>query len=924
MPLKRRTKYLIVSLVLSLGLILCVLMTVLFYLPHHIENRLLPEMAREAGFNPANIDIRRIGMLGADLGDFQLGPEVNPALSIHSVKIDYTPSILFRRHVRRIMLSGIEINCAYQNGQLTIPGFDLKKTIAKRNEKAKTPSSRLSIPLFVEKVIIKDAVIQFKWEGLNYRVPFEIELSPKQDEMAQLHCLFSVLLRDQKLLLTAFIDLTQKKISLDIKSDVLLLERFADLVAQAPGLRIGGEVLVTGQSELMLSPFKIESASIQCRFSKIDAAFGNVSIQNRLNDKSQRLPFIIEAVSGDLGQWNISTSALQMLTPVPVALAGIKTNIQSSSGQTSTRGHLSVDFVKTTRAQSSPIEIIDHLPVKAVFSGRYSRSGQWQFELMNSPKENHVSVDQDYRLEIGDLKIVTRKPEFKISGKGSASGGNTDITIRIPNLRLHNASRELRVPYIDFKGQTEFERSADDTLMGRIHFGLSGPDQFVKATPVQLRLPTVSFSGRFGQESDKDFGLNGTIKIDGGRIALSKFKFRAGQIQATLPVSWPPKPTHEAGDFSIAAFKWDKNNFGGIHGTLRQVEKGIIFKAKHRNRSIPGLTAVLSGNAGFQASGRFEGQADFKLTHQQGPEAIDLGKISPQAKGIKINGHLEADVKLILGAKGFQGSVNTSLEKGEVRMEDKGIAVEGIQIAMAMPDVSTLRSNPKQKVFFQKASVSDIRFTDGEVDFQIESAQSFFVEKARFKWCNGNVETHSLRISPGIEDYNLVLYCDRLNLAHILEQFGAARAVGDGNVNGRIPVRYHQGKISFDDAFLYSTPGNKGTIHLTGTEVLTAGIPKDTLQYTQIEVAREALKDYTYEWAKLGIVTEGEDLLLKLEFDGKPAAPLPFVYKKEIGGFVRVDAGSKGSRFQGIHLNVNFRLPLNKVIQYKELLKMIK
>ena len=107
-------------------------------------------------------------------------------------------------------------------------------------------------------------------------------------------------------------------------------------------------------------------------------------------------------------------------------------------------------------------------------------------------------------------------------------------------------------------------------------------------------------------------------------------------------------------------------------------------------------------------------------------------------------------------------------------------------------------------------------------------------------------------------------------------------------------------------------------------DFLTAGIPKDTLQYTQIEVAREALKDYTYDWAKLGIVTEGEDLLLKLEFDGKPAAPLPFVYKKEIGGFVRVDAGSKGSRFQGIHLNVNFRLPLNKMIQYKDLLKMIK
>ena len=60
-----------------------------------------------------------------------------------------------------------------------------------------------------------------------------------------------------------------------------------------------------------------------------------------------------------------------------------------------------------------------------------------------------------------------------------------------------------------------------------------------------------------------------------------------------------------------------------------------------------------------------------------------------------------------------------------------------------------------------------------------------------------------------------------------------------------------------------------------------------------------------------------------MELDGKPAAPLPFVYKKEIGGFARVDAGSPGSHFQGIHLNVNFRLPLNKIMQYKELIQMI-
>jgi len=90
-----------------------------------------------------------------------------------------------------------------------------------------------------------------------------------------------------------------------------------------------------------------------------------------------------------------------------------------------------------------------------------------------------------------------------------------------------------------------------------------------------------------------------------------------------------------------------------------------------------------------------------------------------------------------------------------------------------------------------------------------------------------------------------------------------------------------------------------------------------------MDLAREALKDYDYSWAKLSLTSEGEDILLKMQMDGKPAKTLPFVYNKDLGGFIRVEADSEGSHFQGIRLDVNFRLPLNKLLQYKDLIKMI-
>ena len=83
------------------------------------------------------------------------------------------------------------------------------------------------------------------------------------------------------------------------------------------------------------------------------------------------------------------------------------------------------------------------------------------------------------------------------------------------------------------------------------------------------------------------------------------------------------------------------------------------------------------------------------------------------------------------------------------------------------------------------------------------------------------------------------------------------------------------------------------------------------------------MEDYDYSWAKLNITTEGEDVLLKMQLDGKPANPLPFVYRKDIGSFAKIEAGVEGSRFQGIRLDVNFRLPLNKIMQYKDLIQMI-
>jgi hypothetical protein len=377
------------------------------------------------------------------------------------------------------------------------------------------------------------------------------------------------------------------------------------------------------------------------------------------------------------------------------------------------------------------------------------------------------------------------------------------------------------------------------------------------------------------------------------------------------------------GNISISALYHEQRNLGEIKGKIQQTPTGFTFKGRHINRLLPEVSLNFSADAKlFDASDRVT-KVNFTLLRPNQAADIDLGTFFPGSEGVTVNGKLMLSGDLALDSSGFKGAINLQVENANVRIKKDKFAVEGIQISLSVPEFPKIRSAAGQYLVFSKIVLGDLIAKDGKIDFQIESPRSFMIEKVHFIWCDGNVDTQSIRISPGVEDYRITFYCDRLRLAKVLEQFGAAMAQGEGTVNGRIPLYYTNGKIRFDDGFLYSTPGNGGKIQLRGTDILTAGIPPNTPQYVQIELAREALKDYDYSWAKLNIASEGEELLLQMQMDGKPAKMLPFVYSKDIGGFIKVKADSKGSKFQGIRLDVNFRLPLNKMLQYKGLIKMI-
>lgn len=82
----------------------------------------------------------------------------------------------------------------------------------------------------------------------------------------------------------------------------------------------------------------------------------------------------------------------------------------------------------------------------------------------------------------------------------------------------------------------------------------------------------------------------------------------------------------------------------------------------------------------------------------------------------------------------------------------------------------------------------------------------------------------------------------------------------------------------------------------------------------QTDVAMEALKDFHYDWAKLSLLSKGEDLHVYLQMEGAPVNLLPFAYTKK-SGLVKAK-GEPKARFQKILFHFNFTLPIDELLHY--------
>ncbi len=556
-------------------------------------------------------------------------------------------------------------------------------------------------------------------------------------------------------------------------------------------------------------------------------------------------------------------------------------------------------------------------------------------------KELHLSgqFNANSRLDIQsdlqtiiDYEATIRLPAFKAALNTVAlknrtadapvqiqlKGDSTKVSFSIDNLHLSTPQQAD----IDVEGEYD--------LTAKTFKGSSRLQSALSSSPVEM-----IFSGGHKEEkthlnyslkggpfllAEKRFNLNqlksnGSVDFEKGNIRATlnshiaeindrKSGVSLVNVSLNMPMQFAENSIPTKGSFSIEQIRYQDTMSGSVQASLNVSPDTLAFTTLFTTPFIPSLQMSCTGSPTQTAS---------LSVHCNLPKTMVDSTLLPSflelPEDFTFTGHIAADSSFNVGGTAPEGKLHITLTDGSINFADNQLS--DISADLDFPRLPTLETSPSQLCTIGTLEFGKIKMSNARIRFRIENQHALFLEKTEINWSGGMVEAGSLRLSTPFKKLETTFYCDRLNFTELLEQFGVKDTEGQGSLNGKLPIVFSEKGITFDDGFLFSTPGKSGIVRFNNTEQLRQGMP-DIAQAAYLDYSLKAMKNFSYNWTRLTFNSEGDDLLIAMQLDGKPAEPLPFGYKNG-----QIVPQKKGAGLQHpIELDINFRLPLKDLFQY--------
>ena len=838
-------------------------------LPNIIESRIKKRVPQFLNHDDIEFDIQHLGFFNTHISKIR----VSNSISIDSADIDYDI-----KNLSSLLSINSNSNIDFRVEKVTVSGLNIEAGI--------------------------DENRQIKIRGLKFPEKSKNQ-SQKNDLILLKYLPRKIVLKNSKIVLHFQND--------KFNDDLFIPFDLVSVISVNDGeIVVRGKVYPFGETINCLVTYDIKQGikSIKIQGKSIDIGHFDqfISRQTDLIQLKGVFDFKIES-SSPKKRWDMDLSKIALIKPVEAEIRDIKTNLLLTGSQKiDAKGFMNI---------SSPLMPEIGLKYGIILDRQNNNHFDLKFETQKTG---------DFKISYKSNLATVKNPKLTAWFQGEPEKARGEIILTLKNTNIKN---------LEVKNKVENTAFSDLKLISNIAAGLDrdGSRIFSKFT---LDLNNINFhsdfadssfenaniAGEFFWDSNNSLSCSMFLKAGGGKTVSSKYKTKAFGIDIEVPISYPEPVRKKYGKYSISSILYDNRYHFNTKGKIFQTNpKEFNINGNINFKQLPDIKTQFNSTVGFKKV------PEVSLEFQTNPFKFNESDI----KKLVLTKIPSAEFEVTALVKGsadyidhnFISTMHLSINDGTVFMPENNLTADGINTVIEFSDLISLETVPGQVLTINSIEKDKIKINDARIRFSMEQGKSLLIENIKFQWCNGLVSTESVRFPQKNSEYSLTLYCDRLELTQLLKQMGAFNAEGTGTLNGRIPVVYSNGNISFDNGFLFSTPGKGGRIMIENSDRIATGIPMDTPQFTQLDLAQEALKDFKYKWAKLKFHTKGDTLFVNMELDGKPSKILPFEYSKEFGGFIRVDASSPGSHFQGIKLDINLTLPFNEVIKSGNKLKSI-
>ena len=708
---------------------------------------------------------------------------------------------------------------------------------------------------------------------------------------------------------------------LSLKGDILLLTQQEVIPVPTQIFLSPGQV--SGRPEWVWSLSLTHSRNTLQASGICDLAGATVTAQSRFSGTVNALPYSLRQLlppeldadltgqasfSFDLDKRKFTALQAEIESSIRYQHEKIQVNCQPRLTLLAEKEHISAEMQGLQAKLAGTNVSVKQLNAQFSQNDLNTVNGQIQLEI-----QQQVFFSTDVRVHRENGKILLEAssqpsadlPELKLNLAGSS------LLFKAPECQISaELSPAWQYQVMAGIGSGKFSAAGLEGSLGGLKFAVQGDSAAanLQATFSNLHVSSTvdcSIPELHCQATFQNGQLQGNCRIPEGNAELPQQGLHAN-FAAEIPLQWPLSGQGSpVGFFRVDPLLGKGEKLGSLEGNFQIAEQQISFQAAS---DLRGLQANFNADVfPFAAPQEPFLTCHFELPEQTLPPDLLPKQFVPQLKGFQCEGKLAAGGHFILRKNAEpHGEAFLKISDGQLRNPEKDFSLDGLRLEFEMPDLPKLASDGNQLLAFRNLEFGKFAIRSGGLRFRMESPTSWHLENVTMNWCDGKLKLDSTRINPENKRTSLIFYCDRLRLSALLQQLGAGLDQGEGRISGAIPVVFSDAGLRFRDAFLFSTPGETGSIKLLPSKSISATAAASE----QLSFALDALADFDYSWVKLSLNSEKDLLKIKLQTDGRPAGKLYYIPKD--GTLVRSEVAND---FTGLELDANLNIPLNNTLQ---------